>query len=56
MFKIKKIIITKGIYLDKELRLLVSFDENDKPVDLINLDVTKVGTVCEANRYRCLYS
>ena len=40
---INKVIITKGIYLDKELRLLVSFDENDKPVDLIDLDITKVG-------------
>ena len=45
---VKKVVITKGMYLDKDLRLLVSFDENDKPVDLINLDVTKVGTVCEA--------
>lgn len=42
---VKKLIITSGIYLDKELRLLVSFDENDKPVDLINLDITKVGEV-----------
>ncbi|MBQ7147795.1 MAG: ribonuclease E/G [Pseudobutyrivibrio sp.] len=45
---IKKIVITKGIYKEKELRLLVSFDEKDKPLDIINLDVTKVGTVCEA--------
>ncbi len=45
---IKKIIITKGIYEDKELRLLVSFDAFGKPLDLINLAVTKVGTVCEA--------
>ncbi len=45
---IKKIVITNGIYQDKELRLLVSFDDCDKPVDLINLDITKVGTVCEA--------
>ncbi|SHJ41721.1 ribonuclease E/G [Pseudobutyrivibrio xylanivorans] len=45
---IKKCVITKGIYNDKELRLLVSFDENDKPLDVINLDITKVGTVCEA--------
>ena len=42
---IKKVVIAKGIYLDKELRLLVSFDENDKPVDLINLDITKIGEV-----------
>lgn len=42
---VKKLIITSGIYQDKELRLLVSFDENDKPLDLINLDVTKVGEV-----------
>ncbi len=45
---INKIIITTGMYLDKELRLLVSFDEKDNPVDLINLDVSKVGTVCTA--------
>ncbi|SDH44483.1 ribonuclease G [Pseudobutyrivibrio sp. 49] len=45
---IKKCVITKGIYLDKELRLLVSFDEKDKPLDIFNLDVTKVGVVCEA--------
>lgn len=42
---VKKLIITSGIYQDKELRLLVSFDENDKSLDLINLDVTKVGEV-----------
>ena len=46
--KINKIVITKGIYNDKELRLLVSFDDNDNPVDLVNLDITKVGTVCSA--------
>lgn len=46
---IKKVVVTKGIYLDKELRLLVSFDENDKPVDLINLDITKVGQYYEAS-------
>lgn len=45
---IKKIIITKGIYLDKELRLLVSFDENDKALDIINLDRAFVGTMHEA--------
>lgn len=45
---IKKIIVTKGIYQDKELRLLVSFDENDKPLDLINIDVTKNGEIHEA--------
>ena len=45
---IKKIIVTKGIYQGKELRLLVSFDENDKPLDLINLDVTKNGEIHEA--------
>jgi ribonuclease G len=42
---IKKVVITNGIYLDKELRLLVSFDEFDKPIDLINLDVTKIGEI-----------
>ena len=42
---VNKIVITNGLYQDKELRLLVSFDENDKPLDLINLDVTKVGEV-----------
>ncbi len=42
---IKKCVITKGIYNDKELRLLVSFDEFDKPIDLINLDVTKIGEI-----------
>ena len=46
---IKKCVITKGIYQDKELRLLVSFDEKDKPLDVINLDVTKIGTVCVAS-------
>lgn len=45
---VKKIVITKGVYNDKELRLLVSFDENDKPLDIINLDNTKIGTVCIA--------
>ncbi len=45
---IKKCVITKGIYNDKELRLLVSFDEDDKPIDLINLDITKIGIHCEA--------
>ena len=44
---VKKIIITKGIYLDKELRLLVSFDEKDNVVDIINLDVSKVGEIHE---------
>ena len=46
---IKKVVITKGIYLNRELRLLVSFDENDKPVDIINLDITKVGEYYEAS-------
>ena len=46
---IKKIIITNGIYQDKELRLLVSFNQDDKPVDLVNLDITKVGMVYEAS-------
>ncbi len=41
---IKKIIITKGIYLDKELRLLVSFGKDDKYLDIINLDKTLIGT------------
>ncbi|MBR4708028.1 MAG: hypothetical protein IKP29_08235, partial [Pseudobutyrivibrio sp.] len=45
---IKKCVITKGVYNDKELRLLVSFDEDDKPVVLINLDITKIGIHCEA--------
>lgn len=45
---IKKIVITKGIYENKELRLLVSFDENDSPLDIINLDNTQIGTVCTA--------
>ena len=45
---VKKIVITKGIYLDKELRLLVSFDEKDNVVDIINLDVSKVGEIHEA--------
>ena len=40
----KRVIITKGIYMDKELRLLVSFDENDRAIDIINLDTTLVGT------------
>lgn len=42
---VNKVVITNGLYQDKELRLLVSFDENDKPLDLINLDITKVGEV-----------
>ncbi len=42
---IEKTIITKGIYLDKELRLLVSFDEKDRPVDIVNLDATTVGSL-----------
>lgn len=42
---INKVVITNGLYQDKELKLLVSFDGNDKPVDLINLDITKVGEV-----------
>ena len=45
---VKKIIITSGTYQNRELRLLVSFDENDKPIDLINLDITRVGEVHEA--------
>ena len=45
---VKKIIITKGEYSDKELRLLVSFDEKDNVVDIINLDVSKVGEIHEA--------
>ena len=45
---IKKIVITKGIYEGKELRLLVSFDAFGRPLDIINLDITKVGTTCEA--------
>ena len=46
--RINKIIITKGIYLDRELRLLVSFDENNKPIDLVNIDITKIGEIKEA--------
>ncbi len=42
---VKKIVITSGIYKDQELRLLVSFDENNKPLDLINLNITKIGEV-----------
>ena len=42
---VNKVVITNGLYQDKELRLLVSFDEYDKPLDLINLDVSKVGEV-----------
>ncbi len=45
---INKCVITKGMFNDKELRLLVSYDEFDKPLDIINLDVTKLGTICEA--------
>ena len=42
---IKKVIITKGMYLDKELRLLVSFDDNDRPIDVINLYSSHVGEI-----------
>ena len=42
---IKRIVITKGIFLEKELRLLVSFDERDIPLDIINLDNTHVGEI-----------
>ena len=42
---IKKIVITKGIFLEKELRLLVSYDENDIPLDAIDLDSTYVGEI-----------
>ena len=52
---IKKIIITKGIYSDRELRLLVSFDENDCPVDIINLDITKVGEIHLASVEKVLH-
>ncbi|MCR5415808.1 MAG: ribonuclease E/G [Pseudobutyrivibrio sp.] len=45
---IKKCVITKGIYENEELRLLVSFDEKDNAVDLINIDNTRVGLTCEA--------
>ena len=45
---IKKLVITKGTYLDRELRLLVSFDENDNPLDVFNIDLTKVGISCKA--------
>lgn len=45
---VNKIVITKGIYLDKELRLLVSFDENDGVVDIVNLDISKIGEIHEA--------
>ena len=38
---IKKCVITKGVYNDKELRLLVSFDEDDKPVNVKIADVKK---------------
>ncbi|MCR4694031.1 MAG: ribonuclease E/G [Pseudobutyrivibrio sp.] len=40
---INKVVIAKGIYLDKELRLLVSFDEKDNAIDIINIDASKVG-------------
>lgn len=42
---IKKVIITKGTYDNKELRLLVSFDELDNPLDIINIDESHVGEV-----------
>ncbi|SDB09424.1 ribonuclease G [Pseudobutyrivibrio sp. YE44] len=45
---INKVVITKGIYAETELNLLVSFDEQDKVTDVINLVNTKIGTVCEA--------
>ena len=45
---IKKLVITKGTYLDRELRLLVSFDENDNVLDVFNIDLTKVGIKCKA--------
>lgn len=45
---INKCVVTKGFYEGKELRLLVSYDEKDNPVDVINLDNTLVGTVCLA--------
>ena len=37
-------VITNGIFNDKELRLLVSFDENDNAIDLVDLDSAMVGT------------
>ncbi len=45
---INKCVITKGIYSDRELRLLISFDENNKPLDIINLDITRVGEIHKA--------
>ncbi len=45
---IKKLVITKGTYLDRELRLLVSLDENDNALDVFNIDITKVGIKCKA--------
>ena len=45
---VNKVVITNGLYQDKELRLLVSFDENNKPIDLVNVDITKIGEIKEA--------
>ncbi len=45
---IKKVIVTKGIYNGTELKLFVSLDDKDKALDIINLDNTKIGTICEA--------
>ncbi|MCR4568162.1 MAG: ribonuclease E/G [Pseudobutyrivibrio sp.] len=45
---IKKIILTKGQYQKNDMRVLVSFDDSDKALDIINLDRTHVGEVYEA--------
>ncbi len=45
---ISKVIITKGTYLNRELRLLISFDELGKPLDVLNLDITHVGEIHKA--------
>ena len=44
---VNKVVITQGKYNDIEVKLLVSFDANENPVDVINLDKTRIGTVCK---------
>ena len=46
---VKKVVITEGNYQDNNLKILVSFDEFDNPVDLINLNVTHIGEMHEAS-------
>ncbi len=45
---VSKVVISRGIYCDKEQELLVAFDSNQVPVDLFEINLSRVGCIYAA--------